>query len=149
MKDLEFHEVGPPFTEAQLLALEKRVGFKLPDDVVTFLRRNNGGRPLYSEFFVPDLGEWIDFHEVKGIGASKGIEFWLDEYQSPIYEGGFPEHMLPIGKDTFGDWILVKSDGGVYYWDIDGYYSDGSTTDKYKVADSFSAFIDSLQRVVL
>ena len=149
MKQLEFHEVGPPFSEAQLLALEERVGFTFPADLVTFLRKNNGGRPLYCEFFVPGINDTVDFHEVIGIGEPKGIEFWLDEYEGALFEGEFPERMVPIGFESFGNGIMVKDDGGVYYWDLDYHYGDGHTTNVYKIADSFSAFIDGLQRVVL
>lgn len=141
MAAIAFLEVGRPFGENDLVRLEQRVGFELPEELVAFLRNSNGGRPEYCTFTIPELEVAVDLCEVIGIGERWGIEYWLDEYGTDM-----PSRSIPVGFETYGNCVLVRDDGGVYYWDIYGIYGKGKGSRIYYVADSFRSFIDELER---
>jgi hypothetical protein len=140
------------FGKASLLKigeLEKKIGFKLPEDYASFLLKNNGGVVNDSVFFVSDLSEKILFQVFFGLDVkskSLDIHFWIKEY-----EGEIPDKSIVIGKDPGGNFILLVNSGkspGIYYWDYNQAFSKSSEdSNTYFVAKSFTDFIESFKPV--
>ncbi len=140
-----------PFGKTNLLeidVLEKKIGFKLPKDYMSFLLENNGGVVNQSVFFVDDLSEQILFQVFFGLKLSKSLDiyFWIKEYKGEI-----PDKCLIIGKDPGGNFILLinsEKHQGVYYWDYNSAFLKSSEDNNtYFVANSFKEFVESFKQI--
>lgn len=144
----EAHE--PPLTEAQIEAVEKQLGAKLPQDYKSFLLAHNGGRPEPCVFPISDFPDsTLDIlNRFLAIGGGP-FDDLMDYVRT--YRDRIPPNLLPIAYDPGGNVIclsLYGSDRGrVYLW-LHEYETDEAeqpTYDNvYVLANSFSDLLASL-----
>ena len=148
---------GPPVTEENIVAFEKRFGYPLPKDYREFLLTYNGGRPVEGEVMgrddQPDVpyehGDAIEcFFQLQPTeGAVSEFEVLLPPAEIPwdLEEVNFPLHYLPIAEGGGGNLIVMECKGAknlVRYWQQDDY--DERIEEHRVIADSF---LDLLSRV--
>ena len=144
---------GPPTqpTEEELRLLEEELGVRLPDDYRAFLVKFNGGRPEPNWF--PVQGE-LGMGGVDLFLGVRGAGDWDDLLTAKrrLLER-MPAHMLPIADAECGNVICLSlgtsDSGSVYYWDHELEADEGEVptySNLFKVADSFSAFFDSIRQ---
>ncbi|MBP7253631.1 MAG: SMI1/KNR4 family protein [Alphaproteobacteria bacterium] len=146
----------PPAPESELLAFEKALGARLPDDYREFLIECNGGFLGGMLWFVgpTPTGEKADagVHHIGGFRQES--YFSLIKIRS-CYEGRIPDALLWIMDDPFGNAICLglqgESRGRVYFWDHenepegnwDGKVDSGG--DLQILANTFTEFVAGLQ----
>jgi hypothetical protein len=130
-------------------AAEARLGVTLPSDYKTFLLETNGLNPEpYLCFAVPEREEVM-------LGCLYGLKpnrtrCDLEHQQELISQWSpLPAGYVAIGDDPGGNALLLATSGEdagrVFFWDRVGFWvrEDGRNT--FPVADSFTAFIESLR----
>lgn len=144
---VEIKDQEESLSESAIPAIEKRLGFSLPNEYRDFLKISNGGSP------VPDAvkyeGEYFDyvsmFYSVRRNAYSNDLFRNIEEYRELI-----PSHYLPIGESPGGDvfCLSLKNEdyGAVYYWNHEEANYDGEPWEMnmIKLAASFNEFLDSL-----
>lgn len=134
---------------------ENEAGIKFPDDYKAFMLESNGGTPkedwLY-DFFdeVTEAENTSVIREFFSLLQDESVKMrnLRKIYDIMTYEETIPADMLPIADDSGGNVIgisLNKDDFGYVYF-INHEYDDLDTgyLVKSKIAESFSAFLDSL-----
>lgn len=132
---------------------EGNFNVKLPEDYKSFLIENNGGYPA-ELLFTPDFVE-IDPTVKAENRQGTDVEKFLSlsevsfEYEDILNEDYIPNEYVPIACTSFGNLLLIyvsseKQYGGVYFANHDLYDSNNDCFTISKVANSFSAFINSL-----
>lgn len=134
---------------------ENEVGIKFPDDYKAFMFESNGGSP--KEDWLYDFFDEVTETENTSV-IREFFSLFKDDsvkmsdlrriYKIMTYEETIPADMLPIDDDSGGNVIgisLNKDDFGYVYF-INHEYDDLDTGYfvKSKIAESFSAFLDSL-----
>lgn len=131
--------VGFSGDESSVRALEDRLGHKLPETYLQFIRSANGGHPEAGSFFMDALSnasvsvDW--FYSLGGAGTDS-LDKALDDWAQVL--GPF---MLPFGRDGGGNQFYISLDspsGSVWYYSHEG---SGRT----RLADSFDEFLQQLQ----
>ena len=124
---------------------QNHIGFKLPDDYITFLMEHNGGIFIETRLLVPLLGEVL-LHILYGIVIDSDFDLksWNDEYKDDL----LPNSII-IGHDYSGAGFIVLIAGseneGIYYWDHTFTFEQSNEEhNTYFIADSFQEFIDKL-----
>src|SRR5215469_529390 len=125
----------PPLTNEAVAEAEKRIGFKLPSEFLTLLRKQNGG---YIRYSLPEM-----VHDsIAGIGphfpSLTGYDW--DEFQEYV---GFPlQGLVPFDGD--GHWHLCLD-----YRQNSGTpavtHADIECDEETRVADSFVDYLAMLQ----
>lgn len=142
----EFTRSFEPVSAQKIAAVERRLGVKLPPDYKQFLRTVNGGIPSPSVFDVPG---WdvvcLDF--LYGIGPERDS---CDlEYEQEDLEGQVPPGLITVGLEPGGSCLLLRvSEPGirrVFFFDRSGFWVGPGGQNIFPVADSFSAFLESLR----
>jgi hypothetical protein len=132
-------------------ALERRVGLRLPDDYRVFLLKYNGGRPVPSGFPIEGLAN----NPFGAIHFFFGVEDPLEGYNigwhRNVTPGRLPDNLLPIACDHCGDLICLSlygdDAGAVLFWDWHTEPPEPSYDNVFRIAGSFSEFIDSLREI--
>lgn len=137
--DLTFHYPHPPTSEEAVAALEKELGYPLPEDYRNFLLKYNGGsRPTPKTF---------DYKSPNGKASRSSVEifFGLDVEESKNIkvqqDADQPDYLFIIGGDLGGLLCIgINGDyqGKIYVWE---------TTiglDIILLANSFNEFLDKL-----
>jgi hypothetical protein len=137
-------------TEESLQALEREIGFRLPDEYRQFLSEFNGGEPEPSGFVFetndgPSDSRVRYFLTLDPNERNYAIKEFLRQYRDRI-----PEGVMPIACDSFGNLVLLdlgaKRVGSIYFWDHEKESMEEPTWDNVsQVARSFNEFEDSLQ----
>ena len=120
----------PGATEAQIDAVERRLGVKLPDDLRRFLRWSNGWEGTFRASWLvvwsTDLINELGQGEIEGlvsIGGDGGLECYTLDYRTGSFSGvvsfdenssdpadmwpiatGFTEALLRLGDQPAGPW---------------------------------------------
>lgn len=134
------------------MEIEREIGYAFPEDYVEFLLLHNGGRPSpeFETFYINDFEESssVDFFYSCDHSTYPSLEI-LNKLA--IYRERIPIGTVPIGKDSFGNQILlgVSSElaDQVFFWDHEreGFTSSANSFHNIiKLSDSFEEFIDSL-----
>lgn len=147
--NIPFLQPGPPISEADVSAVERRLGIVFPAEYRDFLLTHNGGEVEPLRFsFVYDDGEPGDA-EVTSF-QSIGVEDGLNDLEGTVFfqrdELDLPNHLIPIAFCDEDEILLaVAGDdaGKVYLWYIIESGFDGSHFQR--VADSFQQFLKALQ----
>ena len=136
-----------PLKDREIPVIEKRLGFKLPEQYKAFLLKNNGGTP--SPDTVPYNGEYFDyvslFYAVRTNAYSNDLFRNIEEYKEYILD-----HYLPIAESPGGDvyCISLKTDdyGAIYCWDHEeaNYGGEPWEENMIKLANSLNEFLESL-----
>jgi hypothetical protein len=135
--------------EATISNFEKEIGFPLPEDYRSFLKKTNGGKVNKQVFFVEDLEQDILLDALFGINTSRSraleLRHWINEFKEDLQE-----KTLIIGTDPGGrfiTYITAGEDKGVYYWDHNYFFEESSDEEgnTYFVSESFNDFVNSLK----
>ena len=141
-------------SDADLAAVERRLGVHFPDDYRAFLLRHNGGVPRPGRFRISrqaaEAGmEWGLVTRFYSVAAGPGRQ--ADDLESmfqTMHEWGLPDRLVPIADvdDSLEGGALCISvrgtdRGRVYYHpELEGYDEERG----YAVCKSFGAFLDRL-----
>lgn len=148
-------EAPKALTEADVRALEQRLGATLPEQYRAFLARQNGGEPTPSAFrFAHRSGPYTDGRVRYLFSVYDGKRSLED--RNALYKTRFskrlPDEMVPIGADSFGNLVCLSvgagEEGSVWFWnhDNEGQTASGAPwrENLSRIADSFDAFLAGL-----
>lgn len=135
--------------EQDITLLEKELSLKLPQDYRKFLLDTNGGvveKDENNKIVLTQIDETIVIDVLYGIhtgNQNADIQFWMDSLKDDLME-----NVIIVGDDIIQGLIVMICDGedqGIYYWD-DAYNFEESCDESnmYKIADSFTEFIQLL-----
>jgi hypothetical protein len=128
--------------ENDLLKFEEKIGTRLPQDFREYLLKYNGGKPIPSDFNIPNLGS-NSIHHVYGI--HNGPDYLNLESNVEIYKARIPNSLLPFADDPVGNVLCIgisgEVKGQIYFWDHELECEDWSSI--VKISDSFSLFLES------
>ncbi|QEG29619.1 SMI1 / KNR4 family protein [Gemmata obscuriglobus] len=136
-----------PVSAAVVNAAEKRLGVRLPADYKRFLRTINGGCPDPQEFVVPNRGPALAaiFYGVRSERTHADLEY--EQEQATLWDP-LPPGFLAIGHDPGGNTFLLATfapdAGRVFFWDRNGLWVREDGRNAFPVADTFTAFMESL-----
>ncbi|MCF5664590.1 hypothetical protein GIV47_06380 [Pseudomonas marginalis] len=131
--------VGFSGDDSSVRALEARLGRRLPETYLQFIRSANGGHPEAGSFFLnasPDASVSVDWFYSLGDAGIDSLDKALDDWAQVL--GPF---MLPIGRDGGGSQFYISLDspsGSVWYYSHEG-------SERTQLADSFDKFLQQLQ----
>jgi len=119
----------------------------LPEDYVEFLRLNNGGRPSPDTYMIPNHSEGFCDIQVF-FGIDRDIEADCLDWRFYVYQTRIPSPLFPIGNSSTNDLICLSlsggTRGGVFFWDAMAETDFPSFANVYKIADSFTEFLENL-----
>lgn len=147
---IEILKSGKPLSENEIVHLEKKLGYALPEKYRDFLRFHNGGRPYPERFnFRRDLnGNFIEnaIHFFYGLGSTAAHAELVTV--SECFKGRIPSELLAIGDDHFGNQIClsIRGDqiGAIFLWDHELEHIPPTYKNVYFLSNSFSEFINNL-----
>ncbi len=118
-----------PLDARQLSKIEAHFGLSLPEDYKKSLVECNRGKPTLERFDTELRKKCV-------------LDYMLNlEETIAIAQAIFPDNLLPIGRDPFGNFIAFKiADGridSVVFWDHE-------RDEVSKLSDSFTAFLKKL-----
>jgi hypothetical protein len=122
---------GKPASEAEILALETSLGYRLPDSFRAFVAKHDGAKPEPNEF---------EISHNNGGGVSRFIA--LNEIlKQSAYIENLPRRAYPVATTSGGNFVFIDEDknGAVFFWDHE--VPDEIT----QLAPSFGAFLDLLE----
>src|SRR5436305_5267611 len=120
MKQIAF--LGQPYkaTEADLIQIEQALGSKLPEDYRDFLLTKSGGQIAEPTNFyrLSDLRARHVFGEgflVERLFPIRDKDYPEEELMANVrtYKGRIPPETLPIGRNAFGDLLILGFKGAV------------------------------------
>jgi hypothetical protein len=141
-------ETGRQLTDADITAFELGAGVRLPLEYRRFLLADNGGRPVEPVFPIVGLAN-NPYGRVQILfGLDRDIESVNLDWNQAVMSDQLPAEWLPIGATGTGDVLCldVRGNGGPVVL-CDEHVDVGAETAPrlYHVADSFRAFVESLQ----
>ena len=130
-----------------LIEVERKITYQLPEEYKLFLLKHNGGRPVLDG--VRYENEHFDF--VGYFYAIRG-EMYHDDLVRQIgeYKNLIPEGYLPIGESPGGDVFCISlkepNKGSVFYWDHEEANYDGEPWEynMTNLSPSLTEFLKSL-----
>ena len=136
-------DAGPAIDGSDIVLVEGEIGEVLPPDYRAFLLRYNGGLPTPDIVDIPKLpGSPTDVQVLFGVRRS--VESSNIAWNWHAYGERIPRGCLPIACDSGGNLFcmsIVASDkGAISYVD-----QSASPWRSYRVADSFTDFLDALR----
>ena len=142
-------------SEAELQAVEKRLGLDLPSDYRAFLLKHNGGEPEPRWFGYPELSEDHDGAEFGRIDFFHSVvlptpaAFDVHDFERAVRhfrsELELPKKYVPVGvvqEDIIVLGCKAGERGRIYYWS--NIESGFDTSFFAQVTDSWDAFLSSL-----
>jgi len=136
-------EPGEPVPASELDALEKNLGFLLPEEYREFLLACNGG------YASDQKGRFEIFHPFRKVtGEHVGVDQFFSAQLTLKKPSNrmVPDHCLVIASDAGGNLIVLscrETDFGAIYWcDLNYYNDDGEFT--VRLASTFTDFYRSL-----
>lgn len=141
---LEMEKSHKKVSVEQINECQIRLKAQFSNAYIDFLLSQNGGMPVNCLFK-------YDKHKESCVCYFYGID--LDakdmdlENNIDAYRGRIPEGFLPIGEDPGGNIICIGGDNGetVYFWFHEAETEPPTMDNMYLIADTFQAFIDSLE----
>jgi hypothetical protein len=141
-------EVLPPAEPTAIEEVESRLGVKLPEGYVSFLRKQNGS--YLEENFLPDTEASVRYLYSAGSNDHEHIDDLVSIARQYSPEGEADDviarDFLPIGEDEGGNLICLKiggdDRGGVYFWDHEVLPEDEAYS---RLADTFAEFLERLR----
>lgn len=104
---VEFSECDPPASNSEIVALEERLGFRIPSEIRDLVGRANGGRPTPS-IFRGSVGS-TDVSECLALRDAQGSIEWTYN-QLVRNKKATPSHYLPFAIDSGGNTFFVDCD---------------------------------------
>jgi hypothetical protein len=141
---------GAALTEADVAAVEQRLGVSFPDDYRAFLLQINGG--------VPRPGKWVKQIFSLGSDVPPDASFEVAYDNLKVRQERIPRRMIPVADDGGGNLYCISTTGTdrgvVYYWfhededDEDAIGPDGRSDAAVKrFAPSFDALLEKEAKV--
>ena len=149
---IKFVDSQAPLSEADLQAVEARLGISFPSDYRHFLRRHNGGRPELDTFhFKYETGPYTDSCVDRFYAIYNGEHDNFEKvFQFCKADGLLQENMIAVADDPGGNMICLSVSGpdtnSVYFWDHEAYNEDDKGANLHLLADSFGEFLDGLTK---
>jgi cell wall assembly regulator SMI1 len=125
-------------SEAQVAALEKRIGVEFPDDYRRYLLEFNGG--WFSEPSIDPVGEGCPqgaLRFMSGIDASHDQAELASPHKLSLFDDNTPPKILPIGGTPMGSLIILDTAPGDGRGEI---YYKKAFGDFYWIADGIESF---------
>ena len=148
---LNFKEPGKTASEEDIRATEAALRVRFPDDYKAFLLSTNGGWGLDPELWFHVSGTSTSvIRRLYSVGLSVEPVTHSLLLETALIAQILPKGLVVIGDDPFGNKICLGVTNacvnGVYFWDHEiGQDSSSSEPPILKIADSFSAFLESLE----
>ena len=109
---VRFVECDAPATNADVDALETRLGFKVPNGIRSLLTTSNGGRPEPMTYL--DSRGDINVSECLALREGKGSIWWTYELLI-LTKQAAPRHYLPFAVASAGNVFLVDCTSEAVY----------------------------------
>lgn len=145
---ISMRDTGPRISDLEIARLERKIGFRIPDEYRAFLMEHNGGRPTPKFFSISackeqTVGQILDF-----FGIGDPLESCRLDWNFDVFLGRMPPGLFPIACEDGGNIICLSLGGAgigsVYYWDHEEETSPPGYGNVYKISDSFGQFLDDL-----
>jgi hypothetical protein len=133
----------PLSDEAQLSALEQRLGVVLPDDYRQFILEYNGGYFKCPE--ITPVGDGCPLETLEslfGIGASHGVAELGCPSDIALFDDNDPPKIVPIGSTGMGGLIILDTAPGE---GRDAIFLKKAFGDFYYLTDGIEAFLALLR----
>ncbi|MBV4450361.1 SMI1/KNR4 family protein [Clostridium sporogenes] len=134
MNNLTWKYVKPLKNDNAVECFEADNGFKLPPDIISYIKQNNGGRPDKKIF---------DTEVSKGRLLKSLLSFNKDDLET-VYDAidilkNENTKLVPIATDPGGNYICYHT----IHHDIVLWLHETNTTER--ISDSFTAFLETLR----
>lgn len=144
-------ECGPQLSPEDIRRIESLTGISIPDEYRAFLLKHNGGRPIPNTFPIEGL-ENNPFGDIQVFfGIDDPVESCNVYWNYEVHKGRIPSNLLPIACDDGGDLICVslfgEDAGALLFWDRHTEPRQPSYENVYRIAASFSEFIDGIREL--
>ncbi len=143
---------GPKISESDIEEFENHIAKPLPFDYRSFLLQYNGGMSETSKrlFVMETEGDNLSvidmFYGINHSDLEYRLKWNYDDFSSRM-----PPKFLPIGHDPYGNRVCLSLNendyGWVYFWDHEREQDIPDYSNCYKIAESFTQFIESLQEI--
>ena len=140
----ELTDCGPPVTDADIAALERFLGTRLPVAYRVFLGRYNGGKAIKPTFHVPSHPEGsMELELFFGLTreeATANLEWNYRKHRTAL-----GKHLLPIGRTATNDLLALGLTGEKRDWVL--FYDaveDDPKAKLHTVTESFTSLMASL-----
>ncbi|MBK9260298.1 MAG: SMI1/KNR4 family protein [Polyangiaceae bacterium] len=139
-------------SDANIAALESRLGLVLPDGYRRFLLRNNGGAPVPDAFDVPGWHH-VNSRVARFYGIHAGPHSNLEK-DCAFFAERLPPAIIPIADDQGGNIICLgiegKRRGKIYFWDHEDEFDEHGEGRQdygnvYFLANSIDEFLRQLR----
>ena len=139
-------EQGEPITSEDIREAENRLNIIVPEPYLSFLLKNNGGRPDPSSIDIEVMDDEVGvawFFAVRD--KEKGVTI---EYNLEIIREGYPhKHVIPVASDSSGGIFCLDTEEGkglpVVYFEWGGAWQD-EPYEPICVAPDFNTFLDMI-----
>jgi hypothetical protein len=148
---VRIRDAGRTISEADVVALEQRIGHRLPESYRQFLLLNNGGRPTLDR-------DTIDIEHLPGsptdvqvfYGIDDPIESCTIDWNLNVFKNRISDRLLPIACDSFGNRFCITLSGtdrgSVIYCDFNPTFgSHVGAAIYYRVAPDFNSFLEKIR----
>ncbi len=145
----QMDDCGPGISRDQIQRVESLTGTAFPDDYITFLMRYNGGRPSPNAYPIEGLSN----NPFGVIQVFFGIDYPITscnlDWNYHVHKSRIPSNLFPIACDDGGDLICISLSGtdenAVFFWDRHTEPAEPSYKNVYRIAPSFSEFIERIR----
>lgn len=137
---------APALAEADLTAIEGKVGFPLPAELRAHYGKHNGGVPE-RRYFVDDRGTEYEIRQLLSMThpAFPGDVLFETSYENLVVKKGLiPKSLVPFARDSGDDFYCIdRETGGVVYYAME-HCLDPKRAAR-PVSASLAAFLDGMQ----
>jgi hypothetical protein len=144
----KMEESAPAVPKEHIDQLESEMGVVLPAAYKQFLLEHNGGRPTPNAFPIEGM-ENNPFGVIQVFfGLGDEIESCDLRWNREVFRDRLPPNLFPIACDDGSDLICLslrgRDGGAILFWDGQAEGSPPSCCNVYRIAASFSEFINGL-----
>jgi cell wall assembly regulator SMI1 len=139
--------------DAELDAVETRLGLKFPNEYRSFLKKWNGGRPVPKVFSFTERGHVTESPIAWFFAVYDGqYENFEREYRTyKVIAKRLPENLIPIARDSFGNLICISSggaeNGSIVFWDHEREGKQADYENCSLIAGSLDDFLQGLHDI--
>jgi len=139
------------FSNTELASFTKKIGYKLPNDYVKFLKKYNGGYVInsYSSYYKNGEQKFI-LNNIFGLGLESNTDL-ASQYK--IFKDRIPNTCIPVARDVGGNLVVMnlsdKKYGYILFWDheeeLEVKKGNMTINSLYPIAHSFSDFLKTIE----
>ncbi len=145
-----FSDNGPNLNEDSFIKLENKIGLKLPQELINFYTKTNGG--------IPEFDCWEGNGEYEPVVISSFLYMLHSDndtlsiekaYLHGVKKGYLPIDFIPFSTDWGGNYICIDLKGNIYFYATDSWHDDinlekNIENNKRYLCSSLSQFISEL-----